>query len=83
MFIEAGSTINLTCIIQADSMRDSHIYWNYDGKVSRNQNTIYTTKKLLTLFKSRGWDTKKIAGEIQGCHENALSKSFKTSHHMI
>ena len=34
MFIEAGSTINLTCIIQADSMREGgHIYWNYDGKV--------------------------------------------------
>ena len=34
LFIEAGSTINLTCIIQAGSMRDTHIFWNYDGKVS-------------------------------------------------
>ena len=33
LFIEAGSTINLTCIIQAESMRDTHIYWNYEGKV--------------------------------------------------
>lgn len=33
LFIEAGSTINLTCVIQADSMRDSHIYWNYNGKI--------------------------------------------------
>jgi len=34
MFIEAGSTINLTCIIQADSMREGgHIYWNYNGKI--------------------------------------------------
>ena len=34
LFIEAGSTINLTCIIQAGTMRDTHIFWNYDGKVS-------------------------------------------------
>lgn len=33
LFIEAGSTINLTCIIQAGSMRDTHIYWNYNGKI--------------------------------------------------
>ena len=37
----------------------------------------------VTLFKSRGWDTKKIAGEIRGCHENALAKSFEMSPHMI
>ena len=37
LFIEAGSTINLTCIIQAESMRDTHIYWNYEGKVSFNE----------------------------------------------
>ena len=34
LFIEAGSTINLTCIIQAGAMSDTHIFWNYDGKVS-------------------------------------------------
>ena len=34
LYIEAGSTINLTCIIQAESMRDTHIYWNYEGKVN-------------------------------------------------
>lgn len=34
LFIEAGSTINLTCIIQAGKgMSDTHIFWNYDGKV--------------------------------------------------
>ena len=34
LFIEAGSTINLTCIIQAGALRDTHIFWNYNGKVS-------------------------------------------------
>ena len=29
---------------------------------------------MYTLFKSRGWDTKRIAGEIGGCHENALEE---------
>ena len=37
LFIEAGSTINLTCIIQAESMRDTHIYWNYEGKVKEHK----------------------------------------------
>ena len=32
--------------------------------------------KAYTLFKSRGQDTKKIAGEIRGCHENTLAKSL-------
>ena len=36
LYIEAGSTINLTCIIQAGAMRDTHIFWNYDGKVREN-----------------------------------------------
>ena len=36
LYIEAGSTINLTCIIQAGAMRDTHIFWNYDGKVRGN-----------------------------------------------
>ena len=46
LFIEAGSTINLTCIIQAESMRDTHIYWNYEGKVSLSEVSIY-----LNLYK--------------------------------
>ena len=35
LFIEAGSTINLTCIIHTggQSMASKHIYWNYNGKV--------------------------------------------------
>ena len=34
LFIEAGSTINLTCIIRAGSaVSDTHIFWNYNGKV--------------------------------------------------
>ena len=35
LFIEAGSTINLTCVIQTGGqpMASSHIYWNYNGKV--------------------------------------------------
>ena len=36
-----------------------------------------------TLSKSRGWDMKKIAGEIRACHESALVKSFETSSNMI
>ena len=34
LFIEAGSTINLTCIIRVGAMSDTHIFWNYNGKVS-------------------------------------------------
>jgi hypothetical protein len=34
LFIEAGSTINLTCTIQTGPTSDSLIYWNYNGKVS-------------------------------------------------
>ena len=44
LFIEAGSTINLTCIIQAGTMRDTHIFWNYDGKVSSLFCYLSTTK---------------------------------------
>lgn len=35
LFIEAGSTINLTCLIHTggQAMNGRHIYWNYNGKV--------------------------------------------------
>ena len=33
MYIEAGSTINLTCTIQTGPTTDALIYWNYNGKV--------------------------------------------------
>lgn len=35
LFIEAGSTINLTCVIHTggQAMRSSHIYWNYNGQI--------------------------------------------------
>ena len=33
LFIEAGSTINLTCTIQTGPTTDALIYWNYNGKV--------------------------------------------------
>ena len=35
LFIEAGSTINLTCAIQTggQAMHDRHIYWKYNDKV--------------------------------------------------
>ena len=36
-----------------------------------------------TLFLSRGYDTKKNAGEIQGFYENTHEKSSETSPHMI
>ena len=38
---------------------------------------------LYTLFKSRGQDTKKIAGEIRGSGKNAFAKCFEMSPHMI
>ena len=36
LFIESGSTINLTCVIHTggQSMDGKHIFWNYDGKVT-------------------------------------------------
>ena len=42
LFIEAGSTINLTCVIQTGGqpMASSHIYWNYNGKVSGERLSI-------------------------------------------
>ena len=35
LFIESGSTINLTCVIHTggQSMDGKHIFWNYNGKV--------------------------------------------------
>jgi hypothetical protein len=35
LFIESGSTINLTCVIHTggQALDQKHIYWNYDGKV--------------------------------------------------
>eukprot|EP00095_Tigriopus_kingsejongensis_P002091 snap_masked-scaffold244_size240795-processed-gene-0.14 protein:Tk02091 transcript:snap_masked-scaffold244_size240795-processed-gene-0.14-mRNA-1 annotation:"Neurotrimin" len=35
LFIEAGSTINLTCVIHTggQAMTSSHIYWNYNGQI--------------------------------------------------
>ena len=53
LYIEAGSTINLTCIIQAGAMRDTHIFWNYDGKV--RENALFQTEnpKKNTNFKLR------------------------------
>ena len=36
LFIESGSTINLTCVIHTggQAMDGKHIFWNYDGKVT-------------------------------------------------
>ena len=38
LFIESGSTINLTCVIHTggQSMDGKHIFWNYDGKVTQS-----------------------------------------------
>jgi len=33
LYIEAGSTINLTCTIQTGPSTETLIYWNYNGKV--------------------------------------------------
>ena len=33
LYIEAGSTINLTCTIQTGPTAETLIYWNYNGKV--------------------------------------------------
>jgi hypothetical protein len=35
LYIEAGSTINLTCTIQTGPTTDALIYWNYNGKVRK------------------------------------------------
>lgn len=51
LFIEAGSTINLTCIIQAGKgMSDTHIFWNYDGKVSPMGNQKKDMKTFFFFF---------------------------------
>merc|ERR1712228_143096 len=56
LFIEAGSTINLTCIIQAGAMSDTHIFWNYDGKIiaydRRRGGTIVIDKRELETVTS-------------------------------
>ena len=38
LFIESGSTINLTCVIHTggQAMDGKHIFWNYDGKVTQS-----------------------------------------------
>ena len=50
LFIEAGSTINLTCIIQAGAMRDTHIFWNYDGKVSVSRFDFVVTVSMIKPY---------------------------------
>ena len=41
LFIESGSTINLTCVIHTggQAMNGKHIFWNYDGKVTQSLTT--------------------------------------------
>ena len=61
LYIEAGSTINLTCIIQAESMRDTHIYWNYEGKVnicSWNMFSIIIVHSITIYYGSSWWNSK-------------------------
>lgn len=56
LFIEAGSTINLTCIIRVGAMSDTHIFWNYNGKIiaydRRRGGTIVIDKRELEIVTS-------------------------------
>lgn len=45
LFIESGSTINLTCVIHTggQSMGGKHIFWNYNGKIiTHDRNRVGT-----------------------------------------
>ena len=46
LFIESGSTINLTCVIHTggQAMDGKHIFWNYDGKVTQSLLPLIATR---------------------------------------
>ena len=48
-----------------------------------NEDVLTTQFSFITLLKSTAEFTKKIAGEIQKCHENAFVKIFEMSLHLI